>query len=370
VSSITSATGRRLATPVVATIVIALIALGLEGSLSPYNVDLLTTILLYATIAMAWNVLGGYGGMFSLGSSAFVGTGAYAAGIAMVHWGFGYLPALVAAAAISIALAVLLSVPLLRLRGDYFTIGTLAVTLALQAFITNWSYAGQSVGLTLPQEKLPLPDVLYNVAVVMAGLALVVSILVARSSFGLRLMAVRDDQDAASALGVAAFRHRLTALIAFGAVTGLAGGLVAMQQLAIEPTGTFGISWTLNAVLMCVIGGLGTLTGPWVGTIIVYYLITKQLETYQTVSLLIEGVLLIVIVRVAPQGLWPLAVSTWRRFGPARRPQVEGPALATAGEQVLTPVTPSAVTATGPPHIAATADVRSPASIPPEKETP
>jgi branched-chain amino acid transport system permease protein len=331
----------RVARPLVAGVVLILVGVLSKGSLSPYNINLFTTILLYATVAVAWNILGGYGGMFSLGSSAFVGVGAYGVGVSMVHWGFGYLPALGASVGISLIIAVLLSIPLLRLRGDYFTIGTLAITLALQAFITNWSYAGQSDGLTLPQQRVPLPDTLYIVAVLMAGAALLVSILAHRTPFGLRLTAVRDDQDAASSLGVTVFRHRLAALLIFSALTGLAGGLLALQNLFIEPTGTFSITWTLNAVLMCTIGGMATLVGPWLGTIVVYYLITKQLESHATIGVLIEGALLIIIVRLAPEGLWPLFLRLWHwivsRFRGSTGVPAEGEALPT--QTLISPAT-------------------------------
>lgn len=297
-----------LLAPVAAAIALAVLLIGIEPQLDRYEVDVVTTMLILAAVATAWNVLGGYGGMFSLGSSAFVGTGAYAAALVLIHLGTGYVVALAAAAVASGLIAGLASIALLRLRGDYFTIGTLALALALQACALNFGWTGQSTGLTLPQLKIPRPEDLYTVAVVVAAIALVTSIVVARSSFGLRLMAIRDDQDAAEGLGVSAFRHRLVTFVISGAITGLAGGLMAMQQLQIVPETAFNINWTLNAVLICVIGGIGTQCGPWLGTLVVYYGLTKHLEGQGAVSLIIEGVVLIAVVRLAPEGIWPLLV--------------------------------------------------------------
>ncbi len=294
--------------PVAAAIAAAVVLILIKPQLGRYEVDVATTMLIYAAVATAWNVLGGYGGMFSLGSAAFVGSGAYASALALIHLGSGYVIALAVATVVSGLLATIASAALLRLRGDYFTIGTLALALALQAWALNSGWMGQSTGLTLPQLRIPRPEDLYTVAVVVAAIALVTSIVIARSSFGLRLMAIRDDQDAAESLGVGAFRHRLAAFVISGAITGLAGGVLAMQQLQIVPETAFNINWTLNAVLICVIGGMGTLCGPWLGTLVVYYGLTKHLEGEGAVSLIIEGVILIAVVRLAPEGIWPLLV--------------------------------------------------------------
>ena len=172
-------------------------------------------------------------------------------------------------------------------------------------------------------------------ACVIAAVAMISAYLVAHSSFGMRLKAVRDNEPAAAGLGVAVFRHRLGALLISGALSGLTGGLLAMQQISFEPTGMLGISWTINALLMTIVGGIGTLVGPVVGAVVVYYLLTKQLASYQSLSIVIEGALLIVIVRFAPRGLWPLLLTGLRRLPVPRR---EIPSLTpTANDASVTP---------------------------------
>ena len=304
-----------------ALVLATLVVTQLSGQLSRYQLDIATTLFGYVALAQAWNILAGYSGQVSLGVSAFVGSGAYAAALVEIHAGLGFLVGLAVALVAGGVLAILLAVPLLRLRGDYFSIGTLAGALALQAWVLNWSYAGGSTGLAFPIDGLPDSVQLYQLSAIVAGLVMVVAFVVAYSRFGLRLKAVRDNEAAATGLGVSATRHRLAALVISGSLSGLAGGLVAMQQVSFEPIGVLGINWTINALVMTIVGGIGTVIGPLVGAVAVYYLLTKQLESYQTVSVIIEGVLLIAIVRFAPRGLWPLLLTVlrWLLLGTAGR---------------------------------------------------
>ncbi|MFD0662672.1 branched-chain amino acid ABC transporter permease [Thermocatellispora tengchongensis] len=268
---------------------------------------MLTTMLCYLVLAQAWNILAGYGGLISLGVSAFAGGGAYCVALLASHTGAG-LPLTLGAAPLLGALAALaLSVPLLRLRGDYFTIGTLAAALALQAWVYNWDFAGGSVGLSVPIARSPDLAQTYLLACGAATLAVGAAYWTAYSTFGMRLRAVRDNEEAAAGLGVPTVRYRLAAFVLCGALSGLAGGLIAYQQIAFEPGGMLGPGWSINALLMCVVGGVGTVAGPVVGTLVVYYLLTTLLAGYDAVSLVVEGLLLVLIVRFAPQGIWPLA---------------------------------------------------------------
>jgi branched-chain amino acid transport system permease protein len=307
---------RRLAAPGVL-LAATIAALAFAGGLSDYSLDLGVTLLAYLTIAVAWNILGGYGGQISLGSAAFVGTGGYTSGLLLLHTGLSWPLTLVAAAVVSGALAVVLSFALLRLRGDYFAVGSLAAAIALQAFVLNWSWAGGATGIVLPL-NIPLGIDLFRVAVVVAALSLACGLYVSRSRFGLRLTAVRDNEPAASGLGVSVYRHRLGALVLASVLTGLAGAVIAFQSTAISPDGMFGLVWSLNALLMTIVGGAGTFAGPIIGVIVVYYGLTKQFESTQTLSTVIEGALIIIVVRFAPGGIWPLLARLASRAGALR----------------------------------------------------
>jgi branched-chain amino acid transport system permease protein len=221
-------------------------------------------------------------------------------------------------------------------------VGTLAISIAIQALLNNWVWAGGASGLTLPVDRIPTGGNLYQLAVIVCALSLALALFVKLSGFGLRLTAIRDNEPAASGLGVSVYWHRLAALVQSSVIIGLAGAVVAYQFVAISPSGIASINWSLNAVLMAIVGGSGTVIGPVVGVLIVYYGLTRQLEDTQTLSQVLEGVLLIVIVRFAPQGVWPLLVkgmtNMTRSHGPGAQPDrtdgrstSDGDATASAG---------------------------------------
>jgi ABC-type branched-subunit amino acid transport system ATPase component/ABC-type branched-subunit amino acid transport system permease subunit len=278
------------------------------GALSRNGLNIAATLFVYIALAEAWNILAGLSGQVSLGVGAFVGAGAYAMGLVMVHAGFGLLAGLVVAAGAGGLLGLILTVPLLRLRGDYFAVGTLAAALALQAWLLNWDFAGGSTGLSLPVAGIPSLAGLYYLGLAVGVLGIGAAVLVRGSRFGLRLLAIREHEEAAATLGVNTWRMRAAALVLSSVLMGLAGGAFALMQLSFEPTGMVGMNWTIWALMMVVIGGFGTITGPIIGAVFVYYVVATELASYPTLGLFIEGALLIIIVRFAPRGIVPLVV--------------------------------------------------------------
>jgi branched-chain amino acid transport system permease protein len=220
---------------------------------------------------------------------------------------------MVASGALSAALAAIVSFPLFRLRGVYFSIGSLAVALAAQAWMINWTWAGATKGLNLPTDPLPAPFDLYRLAGLVAVLATLSVYLITRSQFGLRLMAVRDHEDAAAGLGVRGFTVKAAAFSYSAFLAGLVGAVVAFQQISIEPVSAFGLGFTINMVIMAIIGGIGTTAGPVLGVFLVYYCIQRQLESAANVSTILTGVLLILVIRFAPGGLWGVLQAGWER---------------------------------------------------------
>jgi ABC-type branched-subunit amino acid transport system ATPase component/ABC-type branched-subunit amino acid transport system permease subunit len=298
----------RTAASLVVLVAAGVVAVAIAGRLNNNALNTAATLFVYIALAQAWNVLAGFSGQVSLGVGAFVGVGAYSMGLLMVHSGAGLIPGLVVAAAAGGLLGLLLAVPLLRLRGDYFAVGTLAAALALQAWLLNWDFAGGSTGLSLPVAAVPPLAGLYRLGVVVAVLGIGAAVLVRGSRFGLRLLAIREHEDAAATLGVNTWRMRVGALVLSSVLMGLAGGAFAIMQLSFEPNGMVGMNWTIWALMMVVIGGFGTITGPIAGAIFVYYVVATELASYPTLGLFIEGALLIIIVRFAPRGVVPLAV--------------------------------------------------------------
>jgi branched-chain amino acid transport system permease protein len=166
----------------------------------------------------------------------------------------------------------------------------------------NWRYTGATGGLYLPVDGIPDALALYYLALGLLVVTLLTVALLVRSRFGLRLMAVRDDEDAAAELGVNGFTVKLAAFTISAFFTGLAGALVALQKLSLEPYSAFSMSWAVSMIVMSVLGGLSTLAGPVVGAVVIYGL-QQLLRDFQTLSTLLVGVLLVVMVCLAPEGL-------------------------------------------------------------------
>jgi branched-chain amino acid transport system permease protein len=257
--------------------------------------------LIYLTLAEAWNLLAGYGGLVSLGSSSFVGIGAYILMGTLNAGGFGIAMALAASGLGAVALAVIVSPAVFRLRGLYFTVGTLALGEALRLFMINVPYFGGATGIFLNSNSPPI-EVLYVYAVALAGIATLVMEVYTGTRFSILLRSVRDDEDAASQVGVRAFRVKLMAFAVASLLMGAAGGLQALKLGAIEPYGMFGLQWSIDALSIVIIGGLGVRFGPLVGTVFVIAL-AETLADYPELHLAMTGVILILVIRFAPKGL-------------------------------------------------------------------
>jgi branched-chain amino acid transport system permease protein len=255
---------RRAVAALAATLIVGLV---FAGSLSSYSQYVGTTIVLYAVVAQGYNILAGYSGQLSLGVGAFLGVGGYAAGLLMLHVGTGWIPSLVAATAIGAAFAFVLGFALLRLRGVYFAVGTAAAAAALGAGAALWNYAGGGTGFVIV--TVPSSLALFRAAVVAFVIATGVVVFIRDSPFGLRMVATRDNERAAAGVGVSVFWYRMAALVISGALTSLAGALIALQTLTVSPDAVFSLSWTVSATLFVVVGGRATVMGPIIGVLIV-----------------------------------------------------------------------------------------------------
>jgi branched-chain amino acid transport system permease protein len=294
--------------------------------LSLGNVTLAITLFNLMAMAQAWNLIGGYGGQFSLGHGLFVAVGGYTTVLVLVHTGLPLALTVVIAGALTAGIGALAALPLLRLRGVYFSVGTLGVMIAAQNWVINWKWAGQTRGVYMPERGvLGFNTQYYMAAALLVGTTAIVALAV-RSRWGLRLMAVRDDESAAQELGVNGFRVKLVALATSAFLVGLCGALNAFQQLTLEPYSAFNIVWAINMILACVIGGLATVAGPLIGAALIFEL-QQQLQGYQNLTSLIEGAVLLAVIRFAPGGIWgvlralPESLDGLRRRRDLRRAQ-------------------------------------------------
>lgn len=287
------------------------VLLWLPGHIARGQQEILLNLLIWVGVAQAWNIIGGIGGQMSLGNSVFVGVGGYTVAMLVIKAGLGWPLALVLAGVLAALVAYGLSFPLLRLSGVYFTIGSSAVAIAALAWMVTWDWTGQSQGLNMPIDAVPGRNLKFQVIAFLAVLTCVTTYLVLRSTFGLRLMAVRDDESAASQLGVSPRHVKQRALVLSALLTGLMGGAVALNQVSIEPNSMFGLTWTVTGLVMTIVGGMGTLWGPVIGAFVIYYGVDRSLQNQPVLQALLSGVLIIAVISLAPGGIMGVLTQLW-----------------------------------------------------------
>jgi len=279
----------------------------------------------YVVLASAWNLLGGFAGQVSLGYSAFVGIGAYTT-VLLANAGWSPWLTLPVGAALAVAFSVMVGLPTFRLRGPYFTIATIGVGEAVRVIASGLEFTGGSSGLRMPPGTFDFSANYYA----MVGLALATLALVAwlhQHAFGLALEAIRQDIDAAEALGVHSTWAKLQAHALSAALVAVGGGLFATNFQYISPGSVFDFRLSLTIVLMPIVGGMGTLVGPVLGAMLFSYLQIKLLASpaLRDSYLFIYGGLLIVVMLFEPRGI----VGLWERLV-GLRPWRRTPAVAEA----------------------------------------
>lgn len=273
-----------------------------------------TTVLMFVAVAQGLNIIVGFAGYHSFGNAAFFGVGAYTTGVLMAV-GMPFLATLPVAAGVSALIAMAVGYPLLRLRGHYFAIATVALNMAFAELIVNvGGVTGGAQGLALPMSSMP-PDQLYRVIYfLMLGSAVGATALVAwlsRSRFGFALRALKDSDSGAQAMGVNTTRTRVLAWMMSAAVTGLVGGIWAYWLTFIEIGSAFDIGISVKGYIMMLMGGMGTVIGPVLGAVFFELLATLIWSHFGAVHNLVLGILVCVVVIVIPRGL--LALLGWRR---------------------------------------------------------
>lgn len=295
--------------------VAVLAALPAVFALSPYTHNLVTLTFLMVAGALAWNWMGGYVGQVSFGHAAMFGLGGFVAGRLMlldppVPGPFAWLVGGLAAGVFALG-----AHPTLRLRGPYFSIATIGLGEASRLVFTYWEdFTGGSSGLSLPIDA-DAKHRLYWWALGLVAIALAASFVIRRSTFGLQLLAIKSDVEAAGDVGVNATLYQDIVFAVSGLVVGVTGGLYASYFSFIEPNDMFGFDRSIAFVLMSVIGGVGTIFGPVLGAIVFVLLRQYLLASYPQLYLGLYGILLILIILFEPLGLSGLAFRVGRRFG-------------------------------------------------------
>jgi branched-chain amino acid transport system permease protein len=279
-------------------------------------------VLQYIVIATAWNILGGYTGYVNFGSSAFFGMGAYTA-VVLYNVVPLPLPAVVVIGGIVSGIVGLgMGYLTLRLRGAFFAIATLALLVVLETLIVNWDFVGGGRGTYVirPQSVALFGDYIQYLVAIMLTLAVVTIItarVIERSQLGYGFAAIRDDELAAEASGVPTLRLKLVATTLSGAFMGMAGAPFPYYITYLQPASAFALDYSVNAIAMPMIGGTTSWPGPLIGAVLLGTLQQVAGVTLSpTVNLFIVGLLLIVFVVVAPDGILGLGRSLrarWRK---------------------------------------------------------
>jgi branched-chain amino acid transport system permease protein len=249
-----------------------------------------------------WNLLAGYSGLISLGQQAFIGLGGYALAVFSLYYGVPIWLSILIGGTVSVLFALLISAPIFRMRGVYFAIGSWVVAETLRILFSNWKYVGYGMGLFVKPAYALSFNTIYFTALG-AGIASVAVIyFLLRSKLGLGLMAIRDEETASETLGVDIFRCKLNCFLISAGVTGAVSGVLYLNDIFIQPYSAFGIDWTVRLVFITIIGGIGTIEGPIIGSFL-YVFLNQWLSDYPSVGLLILGTIAIGVILVAPKGI-------------------------------------------------------------------
>lgn len=324
---------RNLGFPLLMGVAMVLGALALPHAMpAPYYIHLLTLALIWIVLAQGQNLTQGFVGYVSIAQAGFMGIGAYASTLLAVNWGYSVWTTLVLAPLLTGFAALLAGYPSLRVKGHYFSIVTLAYNMVIFIVLMTFrALTGGEAGIP----DVPRPSDLnlfghvfsfqgrsnlnyYALALFCATVATAVCALVLHSRVGRVMMAIRQNEDLAEAMGVVTSRYKLCAFVLSAMLAGLAGTLYAHYIGFLNPE-PFGVDSSLNVILAVILGGSGTLLGPIVGAVSVTFLpeILRFADSYRLIT---YGLILVVATIFLPKGLVPLAGSLWRRIRPASPP--------------------------------------------------
>jgi branched-chain amino acid transport system permease protein len=292
--------------------------------ISPYWLRVLTSVLMYVIVTQGLNVIVGITGYHAFGNGVFFGIGAYACGACMA-WGLPFAIGVAGAIVVSAACALMLGWPILRLKGHYFAIATVALNLAaVQIIIQIGGITGGAQGLALPLstwEPKPLYVAIYYLMLVGAVVSTAIVALLLKLPLGFALRAIRDSERAATVMGINTTKAKVFAWAISAAMTGFAGGVWAYWITFIEPSSAFDPGVGVKAYIMLIIGGMGSILGPVIGAFLLEIVSTLVWGSFLQAHQLILGLLIIIICIVAPNGIIDAAARlarSWRsRHGAA-----------------------------------------------------
>jgi branched-chain amino acid transport system permease protein len=304
---------------VLSAVVLLAVCCAVPFVLMPFGVRVGQLILLSTGLALAWTLLGGFAGYWSFGHTAFIGLGAFAAGLLETEflrgtgW-WGFLAGMLFGCAVCALAAAAVAWPILRLRGIYFAIAMLGVAQVLSELNNNVDVFGGSIGLVMPRLAAfgLRPEALFFYLLLAATtVAMVIAFCIRHARIGQGLAALREDEDTARMLGVPTERYKIAMFVLSAALTGAFGIIYAHSLGYITASSVYRIDFSLNMIVYNLLGGIGTLAGPLIGSAIMVVLTQVVLGRLLSVHMFITGALLVLLVLAAPKGI--LGLRLWTR---------------------------------------------------------
>ncbi len=328
--------------------VYALLTLFVQNS---YYQLIMTVIPVWAVMGLSWNLLSGYSGLISFGHAAFFGIGAYAVALGALHWGLTPWIGIPVAAVLGALAGLLIGLPTFRLRGHYFALAMLAYPLAL-LYLFEW-FGYQELALPMRREDgalyMQFADnrVFALLALGLLLAAMLVTSLVERGRFGMSLLAIKQNETAAEAVGIDTLRWKVKAIVVSGAIAAAAGGFYAVVLLVVTPPAVFGMLVSAQALIVAMFGGVGTFWGPVIGAIVLVplaeFLHAELGSVVPGIQGVIYGVAIIAVILIAPEGVFwrvrdmvrPAGAGQAEPAATAEMPQVPPPDVFPAGGVAL-----------------------------------
>jgi branched-chain amino acid transport system permease protein len=295
--------------------------------LDKFFLSLALLILFWAYLGNAWNIMGGYTGLFSFGHAMFYGIGAYTSTVLLVDYGISPLIGMLAGALIAGIFGAFVGFLLSRfgVRGHFFALGTFAIAEMVRLVATELRFINTSIGIHIPLVRgdswlrLQFEETFanyYYLILILFVISQIVTITIVRNKLGYYFQAIREDEDAAAALGVNVLRYKVISMAISAALTAIGGSFFAQYFLFIDPTIVFGVSVSIQILLRPIVGGVGTIWGPFVGALLLTPLaeLTRSvvrkppgflgfIEGRSGVDVMLFGAILIIVVLFMPDGI-------------------------------------------------------------------
>jgi branched-chain amino acid transport system permease protein len=282
---------------------------------SPFYIHLVLMVFLYATMGQAWNILGGFTGQISLGNAMFFGTGAYASALLITKFGINPWIGLVAGGFCALLISQVIAYPFFRMTGHYFAVATLVMAEIIQTLMVNWDYCGGARGLWIPivdesvinlqfhASKTPY----YFIGFIIMCAMFFFTYLIKESKWGYYFRAIKDEAETARSRGINTTLYKCFSFAISAFVTGLVGAFYAQYVMFISPSNVYIITLSITVALISILGGLGSLWGPLIGTAILIPL-SELSRAYlgggeRAIDQIVYGILIMIIAVYQPKGI-------------------------------------------------------------------